>query len=187
MERFQHHLGDSKLVLEGISKTDQNQSCRWAFLFCPQVSAKKCVVLANLYRQSAYTGGQQELDSKGFAMDEFSWIKRNLSTCYPWSFYLRQMHICFLPCSSHTLKKSTRRIYFTFDKSVFHSMYNSKTRDEEGSDSHWSSCYLVNNQHWPWSVLFQEFHLSSIKTEWNIPTFLPLIFYKWLWWWYNVI
>ena len=35
-----------KLVLEGISKTDQNQSCRRAFLFCPQVSAKKCVVLA---------------------------------------------------------------------------------------------------------------------------------------------
>ena len=44
------------------------------------------------------------------------------------------------------------------------------------SDTHWSSCYLVNNHHWPWSTLFQEFHSTYplLKLNGKSQRFLPL-------------
>ena len=57
------------------------------------------------------------------------------------------------------------------------------------SDAHWSSGYLVNNQHRPWFAMFQEFHSTYplLKLNGKSQRFLPLEHdSKWLRW-YNVI
>ena len=48
----------------------------------PPGESKTFVVSAQLYRQSAYTEGQKEMDSKGLSMGRFSWFKRNFSSFY---------------------------------------------------------------------------------------------------------
>ena len=61
-----------------LSKSTQTR----AFLFFHQMKAKKCVVSAQLYRQSAYIVGQREMLFWGLSMGGFSWFKRIISSFY---------------------------------------------------------------------------------------------------------
>ena len=53
-----------------------------AFLFFHQMKAEKCVVSAQLYKQSAYTQLQKEMYFLGLSMGEFSRFKRISSSFY---------------------------------------------------------------------------------------------------------
>ena len=60
-----------KIRFIGIIKIDPNQAPGTAFLSCPQDKAESFFVFPKLYRQSAYTWDQKEVDFRGFPMDQF--------------------------------------------------------------------------------------------------------------------